>query len=170
MPSLGRRIFSEWLGAAFLLAAVVGSGIMAQKLAGGNVALALLCNTIPIGAILVVLILIFGPLSGAHFNPAVTLAFARRSYMGHCGYLCCRSDRRWHRGRMGGALDVRASGLAIHAPSHSMDDGGDQLPACEMVLDIIGGLFTHRRQLKHLVFLAGSSAASCRYLAAWSRR
>jgi glycerol uptake facilitator-like aquaporin len=76
--SLGRRLFSEWLGTAFLLAAVVGSGIMAQKLAGGNVALALLCNTIPTGAILVVLILIFGPLSGAHFNPAVTLALAWR--------------------------------------------------------------------------------------------
>jgi glycerol uptake facilitator-like aquaporin len=71
-------MFSEWLGTAFLLAAVVGSGIMAQKLAGGNVALALLCNTIPTGAILVVLILIFGPISDAHFNPAVTLAFAYR--------------------------------------------------------------------------------------------
>jgi glycerol uptake facilitator-like aquaporin len=78
MPSLARRLFSEWLGSAFLLAAVVGSGIMAQKLAGGNVALALLCNTIPTGAILAVLILIFGPLSGAHFNPAVSLAFALR--------------------------------------------------------------------------------------------
>jgi len=76
MPSLGQRLVAEWLGTAFLLAAVVGSGIMAQKLAGGNVALALLCNTIPTGAILVVLILIFGPISGAHFNPAVTLAFA----------------------------------------------------------------------------------------------
>ena len=76
MPSLGQRLAAEWLGSAFLLAAVVGSGIMAQKLAGGNLALALLCNTIPTGAILVVLILIFGPLSGAHFNPAVTLAFA----------------------------------------------------------------------------------------------
>jgi glycerol uptake facilitator-like aquaporin len=78
MPSLARRLFSEALGTAFLLAAVVGSGIMAQKLAGGNVALALLCNTIPTGAILVVLILMFAPLSGAHFNPAVTLAFALR--------------------------------------------------------------------------------------------
>jgi glycerol uptake facilitator-like aquaporin len=78
MASLGRRIFSEWLGTAFLLAAVVGSGIMAQKLAGGNVALALLCNTLPTGAILVVLILVFGPLSGAHFNPAVTAALAWR--------------------------------------------------------------------------------------------
>jgi glycerol uptake facilitator-like aquaporin len=78
MPSLARRLFAEWLGTAFLLAAVVGSGIMAEKLAGGNVALALLCNTLPTGAILVVLILIFGPLSGAHFNPAVSIAFALR--------------------------------------------------------------------------------------------
>jgi glycerol uptake facilitator-like aquaporin len=78
MPSLARRIVAEALGTTFLLAAVVGSGIMAQKLSGGNVALALLCNTIPTGAILVVLILIFGPVSGAHFNPAVTLAFAFR--------------------------------------------------------------------------------------------
>jgi glycerol uptake facilitator-like aquaporin len=76
MPSLGRRLAAEWLGTAFLLAAVVGSGIMAEKLSGGNVALALLCNTIPTGAILIVLILIFGSVSGAHFNPAVTLAFA----------------------------------------------------------------------------------------------
>ena len=78
MPTLARRLVAEWLGTAFLLAAVVGSGIMAQKLAGGNIALALLCNTIPTGAILVVLILIFGPVSGAHFNPAVTLVFAWR--------------------------------------------------------------------------------------------
>src|ERR1700722_17160129 len=78
MRSLGRRIFAEWLGTAFLLAAVVGSGIMAQKLAGGNGALALLCNTLPTGAILVVLILIFAPISGAHFNPAVSIAFALR--------------------------------------------------------------------------------------------
>src|SRR4051812_30867738 len=79
MPALPQRAFCEWLGTAFLLAAVVGSGIMAQKLAGGNGALALLCNTLPTGAILVVLILVFGPLSGAHFNPAVSIAFALRS-------------------------------------------------------------------------------------------
>jgi len=78
MRLAGQRVFAEWLGSTFLLAAVVGSGIMAQKLAGGNLALALLCNTIATGAILVVLILVFGPLSGAHFNPAVTLAFAYR--------------------------------------------------------------------------------------------
>ena len=78
MPSLAQRSLSEGLGTAFLLAAVVGSGIMAAKLAGGNGALALLCNTLPTGAILTVLILIFGPLSGAHFNPAVSVAFALR--------------------------------------------------------------------------------------------
>lgn len=75
---MARRLFAEWLGTLFLLAVVVGSGIMAERLSGGNVAIALLGNTIPTGAILVVLILIFGPISGAHFNPAVTLAFALR--------------------------------------------------------------------------------------------
>ena len=75
---LAQRAIAEALGTAFLLAAVVGSGIMAAKLSGGNAALALLCNTLPTGAILTVLILMFGPLSGAHFNPAVTLAFAAR--------------------------------------------------------------------------------------------
>ena len=73
-----RRLAAEFLGTAFLLAAVVGSGIMAERLAGGNIAIALLANTIATGAALVVLISIFGPLSGAHFNPAVTLFFALR--------------------------------------------------------------------------------------------
>jgi glycerol uptake facilitator-like aquaporin len=77
-PSLSQRLLAEALGTAFLLATVVGSGIMAQRLAGGNGALALLCNTLPTGAILTVLILIFGPLSGAHFNPAVSIAFSLR--------------------------------------------------------------------------------------------
>ena len=76
-----RQLTGEGLGTAFLLAAVVGSGIMAQKLAGGNQALALLCNTLPTGAILAVLILIFAPVSGAHFNPAVSLAFALRGQL-----------------------------------------------------------------------------------------
>lgn len=73
-----RKLLAEALGTAFLLAAVIGSGIMAERLAGDNQALALLCNTIPTGAILVVIILVFGPLSGAHFNPAVTIALAAR--------------------------------------------------------------------------------------------
>ena len=76
--SLDRRLMAEWLGTFSLLATVVGSGIMAERLAGGNVAVALLGNTIPTGAILVVLITVFGPISGAHFNPAVTLCFALR--------------------------------------------------------------------------------------------
>jgi glycerol uptake facilitator-like aquaporin len=80
MPALPQRAFCEWLGTAFLLAAVVGSGIMAQKLAGDG-AVALLCNTLATGAILAVLILVFGPLSGAHFNPAVTIGFALRSQL-----------------------------------------------------------------------------------------
>src|SRR5277367_420108 len=78
MPSLAQRGVAECLGTAFLLAGVVGSGIMAAKLSGGNGALALLCNTIPTGAILTVLILTFGPVSGAHFNPAVSIALALR--------------------------------------------------------------------------------------------
>jgi glycerol uptake facilitator-like aquaporin len=77
MPlSLGRRGAAEALGTAFLLAAVVGSGIMAERLAGGNVALALLANAIATGGALFALILVFAPWSGAHFNPVVTLALA----------------------------------------------------------------------------------------------
>ncbi len=76
--SLAQRLTAESLGTAFLLAAVVGSGIMAAKLAGGNNALALLCNTLPTGAILIVLILALGPVSGGHFNPAVTMVFLCR--------------------------------------------------------------------------------------------
>ena len=74
--NLGARIAAEFLGTAFLVAAVVGSGIMAERLAGGNVALALLANTIATGAVLVALLLAFGPISGAHLNPVVSLAEA----------------------------------------------------------------------------------------------
>lgn len=93
MPTSAQRAVSEIIGTAFLLAAVIGSGIMAQRLAGGNGALALLCNTLPTGAILTVLILIFGPVSGAHFNPAVTLAFALRGELPWpmaLGYIACQ--------------------------------------------------------------------------------
>src|SRR5436309_5565028 len=78
---LARRLLAEGLGTAILVATVVGSGIMAERLAGGNQAVALLGNTIPTGAILIVLITIFAPVSGAHFNPAVTLVFAARTEM-----------------------------------------------------------------------------------------
>jgi glycerol uptake facilitator-like aquaporin len=76
LMTLSRRIVAEGLGTALLLAAVVGSGIMGERLAGGNVAIALLANTLATGAMLVTLIFTFGPISGAHFNPAVTLADA----------------------------------------------------------------------------------------------
>lgn len=74
--SLARRVVAEFVGTLFLLAAVVGSGIMAERLAAGNVALALLANAVATGAALVAIILAFGPVSGAHLNPAVTLADA----------------------------------------------------------------------------------------------
>src|SRR5689334_15368880 len=76
-----RRLVAEALGTALLLVAVVGSGIMAERLAGGNVAVALLANAIATGAALVVLITVLGPLSGAHFNPCVTLYMAMQRQM-----------------------------------------------------------------------------------------
>ncbi len=83
---LSRRLAGEAIGTAFLLATVVGSGIMGDALSGGNTAIALLGNTIATGAILAVLILLFGPISGAHFNPAVTLAFWLR------GEICAKDS------------------------------------------------------------------------------
>src|SRR5262245_52299608 len=113
MPALPQRAFCEWLGTAFLLAAVVGSGIMAQGLAG-DAALALLCNTLATGAILAVLILVFGPLSGAHFNPAVSIGFALRSKLPWPeGDLHRGATGRRPRRRMGGAPDVRTAGVAV---------------------------------------------------------
>jgi glycerol uptake facilitator-like aquaporin len=91
--SLSRRLCAETLGTAFLLATVIGSGIMGENLSGGNVALALLGNTLPTGAILTVLILVLAPISGAHMNPAVSLAFALRgelSWRDLAGYVPCQ--------------------------------------------------------------------------------
>ncbi len=79
---MSKRLASEALGTALLLAVVIGSGIMGERLSGGNVAIALLGNTLATGAGLVVLITIFGPISGAHFNPAVTVVFALRREIG----------------------------------------------------------------------------------------
>ncbi len=74
--SLGRRLAAEGIGTALLLAAIIGSGIMGEQLAGGNTAIALLANTVATGAALVALILTFGPISGAHYNPLVSVAEA----------------------------------------------------------------------------------------------
>ena len=103
---LTRRLAAEALGTAFLLAAVVGSGIMGERLAGGNVAIALLANTAASGAMLAVLILIFGNISGAHFNPAVTLAFALRGALP------------WREAPAYMAVQVAAGliGVSLHAP------------------------------------------------------
>ena len=92
-----RRLTAEAVGTAMLLAAVVGSGIMAERLSGGNVAIALLANTIATAAALVALILTFGPISGAHFNPAVTIADASQGGLrvaGGSGLRCGAGARR----------------------------------------------------------------------------
>ena len=113
--SLNRRIVAEATGTAMLLAAVVGSGIMADQLSGGNQAIALLANTIATGAALVALILTFGPISGAHFNPAVTVADASQgglAWRDVPGYVSRAVQRRCAR-RLDGARHVR--GAAVHA-------------------------------------------------------
>ncbi|HXF89865.1 MAG TPA: MIP/aquaporin family protein [Xanthobacteraceae bacterium] len=111
MPSVAQRALAELLGTAFLLAAVIGSGIMAQQLAGGNAALALLCNAIATGAALTVLILILGPVSGAHFNPAVSVGFALRgaiSWRAVIGYIAAQVA--------GGVIGVWAAHLMFELP------------------------------------------------------
>jgi glycerol uptake facilitator-like aquaporin len=106
-----RRLAAEALGTAFLLATVVGSGIMAETLAAGNIALALLGNTIPTGAILVVLILMLGPVSGAHFNPAVTFTFLLRGDIGRSEALAFMLAQ-----TVGGLLGAWAAHLMFEAP------------------------------------------------------
>src|SRR6202022_2297045 len=87
-PLNARAVAAEFAGTAFLLAAVVGSGIMAERLCGGNVGLALLANAVATGGALIALILAFGPVSGAHFNPAVTFTDAWRSEERRVGKEC----------------------------------------------------------------------------------
>lgn len=121
-----RRAVAEAIGTAFLLAAVVGSGIMGDRLAGGNVAIALLANTIATGAALIALILTFGPISGAHFNPAVTLADASQ------GGLAWREMPIYLTAQIAGAfVGVAAAHLMFGEPvffaSHRVRSGGSQL-------------------------------------------
>src|SRR5438034_5849960 len=113
--SLGRRLTAEGVGTALLLAAVVGSGIMGERLAGGNVALALLANTMATAAALVALILTFGPISGAHFNPAVTLADASQGGLAWCevpAYLGAQL--------LGAVAGVAVADLMFDLPAYSL--------------------------------------------------
>ena len=121
-----RRIAAEMVGTAFLLAAIIGSGIMGERLAGGNVAIALLANTLATGAMLVTLILTFGPISGAHFNPAVTLADASQ------GGLAWREVPGYLAAQLAGAFAGVAAahlmfGEAIFSASRHVRTGGSQL-------------------------------------------
>lgn len=123
--SLGRRIVSEFLGTALLVAAVVGSGIMAERLSNGSMALALLANTIATAAALVALILTFGPISGAHFNPVVTLADAME------GGLTWPQGAAYVVAQILGGLSGTASahvmfGLRVFFISHHVRSGGAQ--------------------------------------------
>jgi glycerol uptake facilitator-like aquaporin len=123
---VARRAVAEAVGTLFLLAAVVGSGIMGERLAGGNVAIALLANTLATGAMLVALILTFGPISGAHFNPAVTLADASQ------GGLAWREVPGYIAGQIAGAFAGVASahlmfGEPVFFASRHVRTGGAQL-------------------------------------------
>ena len=142
-----RKLIAEALGTAFLLAAVVGSGIMGERLAGGNVAVALLANTLATGAMLVALILTFGPISGAHFNPAVTLADASQGGLAWRevpGYLLAQV--------LGAFCGVAAAHLmfaeAVVQVSRHERSGGAQLfsefVATFGLLSVIWGVARHR--------------------------
>ena len=121
-----RRAATEALGTAFLLMAVVGSGIMGERLAGGNVAIALLANAVATGAALIALILAFGPISGAHFNPAVTIADALQ------GGIAWREAPPYIFAQVAGAFGGVAAahlmfGLPLFFASHHVRDGAAQL-------------------------------------------
>lgn len=122
----GRRLLAEWLGTAFLLAVVVGSGIMAERLAQGNVAVALLANALATGAGLVALILTLGPVSGAHFNPAVTLVEALRGVLPAwmaLGYMAAQAA-----GAVAGVVAAHVMfGLPLVEASQTARSGGAQL-------------------------------------------
>ena len=113
--TLARRLLAEGVGSGMLLAAVVGSGIMGERLAGGNVAVALLANTLATGAALVALILTFGPIAGAHFNPAVTFADASQAglpWREAAGYVAAQI--------IGAVVGVAVADLMFELPAFSL--------------------------------------------------
>ena len=124
MSTTSQRLTAEFIGTAFLLATVVGSGVMAERLAGGNAAIALLGNAIPTGAILYVLITMFGPISGAHFNPAVTLVFAMRRE------IAAREGAAFAAAQIaGGAIGVLAAHAMFELPLLQVGDAARTGPA-----------------------------------------
>jgi glycerol uptake facilitator-like aquaporin len=162
MMPFGKRIFAEALGTGLLACTVVGSGIMAGRLAGGNQAVALLGNTIPTGAILVVQITILGPLSGAHFNPAVTVVlsalgrFPRSEIIGYVVAQCVG-------GIAGTALAHLMFDLAPLAIGTTSRTGASQLLAegvatFSLVLCILGGLRYAPQAIPWLVGLTITAA------------
>lgn len=153
----GRRLGAEALGTMLLLATVVGSGIMAEKLAGGNVAIALLGNTLPTGAILVVLISVLGPISGAHFNPAVTGIMALRGEIGwplSAGYLVAQVTG----GVLGVVLAHAMFDLSLVQLSSTVRTSPGQwiaeaVATFGLIVTILGALAT--RQAAHIPMLVG---------------
>jgi glycerol uptake facilitator-like aquaporin len=159
--SLSRRLVAEGVGTAILVATVVGSGIMAERLAGGNQAIALLGNTIPTGAILVVIITILGPISGGHFNPAVTLVLAAR-------------DRRWREvapyilaqcaGGIGGTVlahlmfDLAPIAIGTTARSGPSQWLAEEVATFALVLTILGGVRFSPSSIPWLVGLVITAA------------
>jgi glycerol uptake facilitator-like aquaporin len=158
---LTRRALAEALGTALLVATIVGSGIMAERLAGGNRAIALLGNTIPTGAILVVLITILSPVSGAHFNPAVTLVFAARdgTWRGVIPYIAGQCLG----GIVGTALahlmfdlaPVAIGGMARSGPSQWL---AEAVATFTLVLTILGGMRFAPQAIPWLVGLVITAA------------
>ena len=165
---IGRRLLAEGLGTAILVATVVGSGIMAERLAGGNLAIALLGNTIPTGAILVVLISILGPVSGAHFNPAVTLVFAARGetawrdVVPYIAVQCVGGIAGTAIAHLMFDLAPFAIGTTARSGAVPMAGGGGcyiyaaagdpgRHPACAASGAVAGGTYHHGRLLVHLV-------------------
>jgi glycerol uptake facilitator-like aquaporin len=158
---LTQRALAEALGTGLLVATVVGSGIMAERLAGGNQAIALLCNTMPTGAILVVLITIISPVSGAHFNPAVTLVFAARdrAWRGVITYIVAQCLG----GIMGTALAHLMFDLAPIAIGATARSGPSQwlaeaVATFTLILTILGGARFSPQAIPWLVGLVITAA------------
>jgi len=148
--ALSRRIVSELVGTGFLVATVVGSGIMGERLAGGNVAIALLVNTIATGAALIALILTFGAISGAHFNPVVTLADAIEHGVSWTVAACYVSAQCI--GAIGGAMVAHLMfGLSVISVSHHARSGSAQafseFVATFGLLCVIWGCSRHRSEM-----------------------